>query len=80
MLPATAKLFVVLAAITSKLIEFLGIISKADVSSTNLMRKFQPSNRSLVIMLKRITPNLVPCGITLLSCFRSDKTPSILTA
>ena len=41
MLRETAKLFVALATISSKLIEFLGIISKADVSSTNLIRKFQ---------------------------------------
>ena len=50
------------------------------LSSTNLVRRFQSSNKSLVIMLKRITPKLVPCGIPPLRCFHSDKTQSILTA
>ena len=78
MLCETTKSFIMLAERSSRLIESLGIISKAVVLFTNLMRKFQSSNRSLVIMLKRITPNLVPCKILPLSCFYSDKTPSIL--
>ena len=45
-----------------KLIEFLGIISKAVVSATNLIRRCQ-SDRSLFVMtVKKITPSFVPWG------------------
>ena len=46
-----------------KLVEFLGIVSKAVVSSTNFVLKFQSMRSSLVITENNITPNLVPCGI-----------------
>ena len=42
-----------------KLVEFLGIIYKAVVSSTNFVLKFQSMRSSLVIAENNITPNLV---------------------
>ena len=63
MLCVTAKLCILVTAIFSRLMEFLGNISTADVSSTNLVRKCQSTNRLFVITAKRTTPNLVPWGI-----------------
>ena len=59
---------------------FLGMISNAVVSSTNLMRNFQKRGRLLVMIVNRITPYLVPRGIPPLGDFQSDIVPSILTA
>ena len=42
--------------------EFLGIISRALVSSTYLMRSRQSDSSLFVITVKRITPSLVPWG------------------
>ena len=63
-----------------KLVEFLGIISKAVVSSTNFVLKFQSTRSSLVITENNITPNLVPCGIPPFGDFQSDNTPAIRVA
>ena len=63
MLCVTAKLCILDTYILSKLMEFLANISTADVSSTNLVRKCQSTNRLFVITAKRTTPNLVPWGI-----------------
>ena len=50
------------ATTLSKLGEFLGIISRALVSSTYLMRSRQSDSSLFVITVKRITPSLVPWG------------------
>ena len=60
--------------------EFLGNISTADVSFTNLVRKCQSTNRLFVITAKWTTPNLVPWGIPPLKVFHLDKVPPTLTA
>ena len=49
----------------SRLIEFQGSISMADVSSTNLTLKCQSAKRLFVIIVKSITPSLVPWGTPL---------------
>ena len=43
--------------------EFLGSISKAEVSSTNLILNGQSAISPFVITANRVTPNFVPCGI-----------------
>lgn len=48
------------ATMLSKLVEFRGIISRALLSSSYLMRSRWSDNNLLVINVKRITPNLVP--------------------
>ena len=50
------------ATTLSKLGEFPGIISRALVSSTYLMRSRQSDSSLFVITVKRITPSLVPWG------------------
>ena len=64
----------------SRLIEFLGSISMADVSSTNLTPKCQSAKRLFVIIVKSITPSLVPWGTPPLRSLQSDSTAPILTA
>ena len=59
---AMAKLWMSEATTLSKLGEFLGIISRALVSSTYLMRSRQSDSSLFVITVKRITPSLVPWG------------------
>ena len=80
MLCVTAKLCIVDTAILRRLMEFLGNISTADASSTNLVRKCQSTNRLFVITAKRTTPNLVPWGIPPLKVFHLDKVPQTLAA
>ena len=43
-----------------KLIEFLGIISKAVVLATNLIRRSQSDRSLFVVTVKKITPSFVP--------------------
>ena len=69
-----------LTATFSKLITFLGRISNAVVSSTNLILKCQSRKRLLVITANKITTSFVPCGIPPLGYFQSDREFSILTA
>ena len=57
-----AKLWMSDATILSKLGEFLGIILRALVSSTYLMRSLQSDSSLFVITVMRITPSLVPWG------------------
>ena len=64
----------------NRLIEFLSSIYMADVSSTNLTLKCQSAKRLSVIIVKSITPSLVPSGIPLLRKFQSDSVAPILTA
>ena len=68
-------------AVFRRLIEFRGIISKADVSSTNLIRSRQSDSSLFVITVKRLIPSLVPWGIPPLSvCYevkRVDKASAI---
>ena len=64
----------------SRLIEFLGMISIAEVSPTNLMCNFQSDNSLSVITEKRITLSFVPRGTPSLRAFQSDMLPPILTA
>ena len=56
------------------------MISNAVVSSTNLMRNFQERSWLLAMIVNRITPKLVPCGMPPLGDFQSDIVPPILTA
>ena len=74
------NLWISLTATFSKLIPFLGRISNAVVSSTNLILKCQSRKRLLVITANKITPSFVPCGIPLLGDFQSDREFPILTA
>ena len=67
-------------AVFRKRIEFRGIISKADVSSTNLIRSHQSDSSLFVITVKRIIPSLVPWGKPPLSVYQSDGVPPIVTA
>ena len=64
----------------SKLIELLGSISMADVSSTNLTLKCQSAKRLFVVIVKSITPRLVLWGTPPLRNFQSDSVAPILTA
>ena len=59
--------------------EFLGIMSRADVSSTNLIRRCQSDSSLLVVTVKRITSSLVPLGIPPVSVFQSDSVSPIRT-
>ena len=68
------------ATTLSKLGEFLGIISRALVSSTYLMRSRQSDSSLFVITVKRITPSLVPWGTPPFSVNQSDRVLPILTA
>ena len=44
----------------SRLIEFLGSISIADLTLSNLTLRCQSAKRLFVIIVKSITPSLVP--------------------
>ena len=77
---AMAKLWMSEATTLSKLGEFLGIISRALVSSTYLMRSRQSDSSLFVITVKRITPSLVPWGTPPFSVNQSDRVLPILTA
>ena len=59
---------------------FLGIISRAVVSSTNFILRFRGRNKLFVMIVNKMTPNLVPCGIPPLGVFDTDVMFSILTA
>ncbi len=52
--------------------EFLGSISKAEVSSTNLILNGQSAISPFVITANRMTPNFVPCGIPPSTVLHSD--------
>lgn len=80
MLRAMVKSWASDTAVFRRLIEFRGIISKADVSSTNLIRSRQSDSNLSVITVKRIIPSLVPWGIPPLSVCQSDRVPPTLTA
>ena len=67
-------------AVFKRLIEFLGIISRPDVSSTNLTRKHQSDSSLFVITVERIIPSLVPWDTPPFSVLQLDKVPPILTA
>ena len=75
-----AKLLISEAKTLSKLIEFLGIISKAVVSSTNLMRRCQWHRNLFVITAKTITPSFAPWSTPPFRVCQSDRVPPILTA
>ena len=64
----------------SRLIEFLGSISMADVSSRNLTLRGQSAKRLFVIIMKSITPSLTPWGRPPLRNFQSDSVAPVLTA
>ena len=55
-------------------------ISKAVVSSTNLILRCQFRSRLFVMAANRITPSLVPCGIPPFGDFQSERELPILTA
>ena len=77
-----AKLLISEAKTLSKLVEFLGIISKAVVSSTNLMRRCQ-SHRNLFVVTgtaKTITPSFGPWSTPPFRVCQSDRVPPTLTA
>ena len=80
MLWAMVKSWASNTAVFRRLIEFRGIISKADVSSKNLIRSRQSDSSLFVITVKRIILSLVPWGIPPLSVCQSDRVPPILTA
>ncbi len=63
-----------------RLMEFLGSISKAEVSSTNLILNGQSAISPFVITANRMTPNFVPCGIPPLTVLHSDVVSPIFTA
>ena len=44
----------------SRLALFLGIISRAVVSSTNFILRFHERNKLFVMIVNKMTPNLVP--------------------
>ena len=69
-----------MTATFSKLIPFLGRISNAVLSSTNLFFKCHLHKRLLVITANKMTPSFVPCGIPPLGDFQSDRELPILTA
>ena len=73
------KLWIYEGTTLSKLIELLGIISKAVVSSTNLMRRCQSHRHLFVITAKTITPSFVPMGTPPFRVRQSDRVPPILT-
>ena len=75
-----AKLLISEAKTLSRLIEFLGIISKAVVSSTNLMRRCQWHRNLFVITAKTITPSFAPWSTPPFRVCQSDRVPPILTA
>ena len=75
-----AKLLISEAKTLSKLIEFLEIISKAVVSSTNLMRRCQWHRNLFVITAKTITPSFAPWSTPAFRVCQSDRVPPILTA
>jgi hypothetical protein len=60
--------------------EYLSKISKAEVSSTNLILKDQSAISPFVITANKITPSFVPCGIPRLTILHSDVVSSIFTA
>ena len=64
----------------SRLIEFLGSISMADVSSRNSTLRGQSAKRLFVIIMKSITPSLTPWGRPPLRNFQSDSVAAVLTA
>ena len=68
------------ATTLSKLGEFLGIISRALISSPYLMRSRQSDSSLFVIPVKRITPSLVPWGTPPLIVNQSERVLPILTA
>ena len=76
---AMAKLWMSEATTVSKLREFLGIISRAVVSSMYLMRSCQSDSSLFFITVKRITPSLNHWG-TPVSVHQSDRVLPILTA
>jgi hypothetical protein len=61
-------------------IEFLGIISKAEVSATNFVRIRQLASKLFVMTIKSTSPSLVPCGIPLFRVCHWERTLPILTA
>ena len=65
-------------AVFRRLIKFPGIISKADVSSTNLIRSRQSDSSLFVITVKRIISSLVPWGIPPLSVCQSNSVSAVL--
>ena len=75
-----AKLLISEAKTLSKLIEFLGMISKAVVSSTNLMRRCQWYRNLFVITAKTITPSFAPWSTPPFRVCQSDRVALILTA
>ena len=75
-----AKVWMSFTAIWSRLIPFLGSISRAVVSSTNFILRCQSLRRLFVIIANRITPNLVPWGIPPLRGIQCDRESPILTA
>ena len=75
-----AKLLISEAKTLSRLIEFLGIISKAVVSSTDLMRRCQWHRNLSVITAKTITTSFAPWSTPPFRVCQSDRVPSILTA
>ena len=64
----------------SRLIEFLGSISMADLSSRNSTLSGQSAKRLFVIIMKSITPSLIPWGTPPLRNFQSDSVALVLTA
>ena len=64
----------------SRLIEFLGSISMADVSSRNSTLRGQSAKRLFVIIMKSIIPSLTPWGRPPLRNFQSDSVAPVLTA
>ena len=42
------------------------------VSSTNFILRFHERNKLFVMIVNKMTPNLVPCGIPPLGVFHSD--------
>jgi hypothetical protein len=63
-----------------RLIEFLGIISRAEVSSTNFVRRRQLASKLFVMTIKSTSPSLVPCGIPLFRVCHWERTLAIITA
>jgi hypothetical protein len=62
------------------LIEFLSTISAADVSSTYFILRFQSFKSLLIIIMNRVTPNLVPCGTPPLQYLQLDNVSPTCTA
>jgi hypothetical protein len=60
--------------------EFLGIISRAEVSSTNFVQRCQLASKLFVMTIKITTPSLVPWGIPPFRVRHWERTLPILTA